>query len=80
MGVTVNESTHSHWQDADLPLPFARENPAPYMHMVMTTRGAKPVQCRLPADNEIAVVDWVNFTDLVDTIGVYVLQILIQII
>lgn len=69
MGVTKNESIHSHLQDSDLPLPFVRDNPVPYMHMVMTNRGAKPVQCRLPADNEIAVVDWVNFTDLVDTMG-----------
>lgn len=69
MGVTENESIHSHSIDADLPLPFAREFPVPHMHMVMTNRGLKPVQCRLPADNEIAVVDWVNFTDLVDTMG-----------
>lgn len=71
MGVTEFESMHLNMQDADLPLPFARENPVPYMHMVMTSRGAKPVQCRLPADNEIAVVDWVNFTDLVDTMGTH---------
>lgn len=71
MGVTEFESMHSNMLDADLPLPFARENPVPYMHMVMTSRGAKPVQCRLPADNEIAVVDWVNFTDLVDTMGTH---------
>ncbi|TCB23576.1 replication protein [Acinetobacter sp. ANC 4635] len=67
MGVTESQSMHSHWQDADLPLPF-RENPVPYEHMVMTARGPKPVQCRLPADNEIAVVDWLNFTDTVETV------------
>lgn len=69
MGLKKSESMHSHLQDADLPLPFEREFPVPYMHMVMTDRGAKPVQCRLPADNEIAVVDWVNFTDTIETLG-----------
>lgn len=70
MGEKKSESIHSHWQDADLPLPFDRVNPVPYMHMVMTSRGPRPVQCRLPADNEIAVVDWVNFTDTVETMGI----------
>jgi len=69
MGEKKSESMHSHWQDADLPLPFEREFPVPYMHMVMTSRGPRPVQCRLPADNEIAVVDWINVTDIVDTMG-----------
>jgi DNA relaxase NicK len=70
MGVKKSESMHSHLQDADLPLPFERINPVPYMHMVMTGRGPRPVQCRLPADNEIAVVDWVNFTDSVATLDI----------
>ena len=69
MGVTEFESMHSHLQDADLPLPFQRLNPAPYLHMVMTGRGPKQVPCRLPADNEIAVVDWVNFTDSCATLN-----------
>lgn len=68
MGEKKSESMHSHLQDADLPLPFDREFPVPYQHMVMTNRGPRPVQCRLPADNEIAVVDWVNFTDSVGTL------------
>ncbi|EMN4054312.1 replication initiation factor domain-containing protein, partial [Acinetobacter baumannii] len=37
--------------------------------MVMTSSGVKPVQCRLPADNEIAVIDWVNFTIGIETLG-----------
>ena len=69
MGVTEFESMHSHLQDADLPLPFERLNPAPYLHMVMTSRGAKQVPCRLPADNEICIVDWVNFTDSCGTLN-----------
>lgn len=68
MGVTVSESRMD-TADWDLPLPFARENPVPYMHMVSTNSGMKPVQCRLPADNEIAVVDWVNFTIGIETLG-----------
>ncbi|ELW79450.1 replication initiation factor [Acinetobacter sp. WC-743] len=55
--------------DWDLITPFAREFPTPYMHMVSTSSGVKPVQCRLPADNEIAVVDWVNFTFGIETIS-----------
>lgn len=60
---------HSHLKDSDLPLPFERPFAVPHVHMVMTSKGAKEVQCRLPADNEIAVVDWVNFTDSIDTYG-----------
>nr|WP_180027886.1 replication initiation factor domain-containing protein [Acinetobacter sp. YH16032] len=55
--------------DWDLVTPFEREFPTPYMHMVMTSKGVKPVQCRLPADNEISVVDWVNFTFGIETIS-----------
>ena len=68
MGVTEFESMHSHLQDADLPLPFERPFAVPHLHMVMTSRGAKQVQCRLPADNQIAVIDWVNFTDSCGTL------------
>lgn len=76
MGEKKNESIHAHLQDADLPLPFERLNPIPHMHMVMTGRGPRPVQCRLPADNEIAVVDWVNFTDSVATLDIKFLNAL----
>lgn len=69
MGVTEFESMHSRMQDADLPLPFDRSFPVPHVHMVMTGRGPKQVQCRLPADKEICVVDWVNFTDSTMTLG-----------
>lgn len=68
MGVTVSDPRMDS-TDWDLQLPFSRENPVPYMHMISTTSGAKPVQCRLPADNEIAVVDWVNFTIGIETMG-----------
>ena len=69
MGVQEFESIHSHFKDADLPLPFERPYAVPHLHMVMTSRGAKQVQCRLPADNEIAVIDWVNFTDSCGTLN-----------
>ena len=69
MGVQEFESMHSHLKDADLPLPFERQFAVPHLHMVMTARGAKQVQCRLPADNEIAVIDWVNFTDSCATLN-----------
>ena len=69
MGVQEFESMHSHLKDADLPLPFERPFAVPHLHMVMTSRGAKEVQCRLPADNQIAVIDWVNFTDSCGTLG-----------
>lgn len=69
MGVTKSESMHSLPKDADLPLPFDRPFAVPHAHLVMTARGPKQVQCRLPADNEIAVIDWVNFTDSVATLN-----------
>lgn len=68
MGVTVSAARMDS-ADWDLQTPFARTNPVPYMHMVKTSTGIKPVQCRLPADNEIAVVDWVNFTIGIETLG-----------
>lgn len=68
MGVTISDSRMD-TADWDLVTPFAREFPTPYMHMVSTSTGVKPVQCRLPADNEIAVVDWVNFTFGIETIS-----------
>ena len=67
MGVTVSKP---HWDaDADLPWVADSSNPVPYMHMITTSSGPKPVQCRLPADNEVAVVDWVNFTVGIETLG-----------
>lgn len=69
MGEKLNQPSRMDTTDWDLELPFARENPVPYMHMISTSSGAKPVQCRLPADNEIAVVDWVNFTIGIETVG-----------
>lgn len=69
MGVTESESMYSHLKDADLPLPLDRPFAVPHLHMVMTSRGPKQVQCRLPADNEIAVIDWVNFTDSCGTLS-----------
>ena len=73
MGVTKNEFTMD-TADWDLITPFEREFPTPYMHMVMTSKGVKPVQCRLPADNEIAVIDWVNFTIGIETISTQLLD------
>ena len=69
MGEKLNQPSRMDTTDWDLPLPFDREFPVPYMHMVSTSSGMKPVQCRLPADNEIAVVDWVNFTIGIETMG-----------
>lgn len=68
MGVT-NFDSRMDTADWDLITPFAREFPTPYMHMISTSSGIKPVQCRLPADNEIAVIDWVNFTCGIDGIS-----------
>ena len=78
MGVTKFDSRMDD-ADWDLPLPFDqkalhRENPIPYMHMVSTTSGIKPVQIRLPADNEIAVPDWVNFTFGIETLSEHLLD------
>ncbi|MCU4389286.1 replication initiation factor domain-containing protein [Acinetobacter courvalinii] len=41
----------------------------PYQRMVSTSKGVKPIECRLPAPNEIAVIDWVNFTIGIETMG-----------
>lgn len=68
MGVTVSES-HCNSADSDLPWVSDSSNPLPYMHMISTSSGPKPVQCRLPAENEVAVVDWVNFTIGIETLG-----------
>lgn len=54
---------------ADYDLPYQSEFSTPYMHMIMTNDGVKPVQCRMPAQNECAIVDWVNFTCGIETFG-----------
>ncbi len=66
MGVKTSDTQ---LQDADLPYQEHSLYTIPYAHMVMTSSGVKPVQCRLPADNEIAVIDWVNFTIGIETLG-----------
>lgn len=60
---------------ADSDLPYASEYATPYMHMIMTSEGVKPVQCRIPAHNECAIVDWVNFTIGSETFGDHFLDI-----
>lgn len=66
MGVTVSNSCTPL---ADLDLPFPTEFPTLYTHVVKTAQGVKEVPIRLPAQNEIAVVDWVNFTQGIETLG-----------
>ena len=66
MGVTVSNSCT---QPADLDIPFPTEFPTLYTHFVKTTSGIKEVPVRLPANNEIAIVDWVNFTIGIETLG-----------
>ena len=55
MGVTVSDS---YTQPADFDIPFPTEFPTLYTHLVKTTSGIKEVPVRLPANNEIAIVDW----------------------
>lgn len=66
MGVTVSNPCTP---PADLDIPFPTEFPTLYTHFVKTTSGIKEVPVRLPADNEIAIVDWVNFTIGIETLG-----------
>ena len=66
MGVTVSNSCTP---PTDLDLPFPSEFPTLYTHLVKTTSGVKEVPTRLPAENEIAIVDWVNFTIGIETLG-----------
>ena len=66
MGVTVSNPCTP---PADLDIPFPTEFPTLYTHLVKTTSGVKEVPVRLPADNEIAIVDWVNFTIGLETLG-----------
>lgn len=66
MGVTVSNPCTP---PTDLDIPFPTEFPTLYTHFVKTTAGVKEVPVRLPADNEIAIVDWVNFTIGIETLG-----------
>ena len=66
MGVTVSDSCT---QPTDFDIPFPTEFPSLYTHLVKTTSGVKEVPVRLPAENEIAIVDWVNFTIGIETLG-----------
>lgn len=66
MGVQVSNSCTP---PTDLDLPFPSEFPTLYTHLVKTTSGVKEVPTRLPAENEIAIVDWVNFTIGIETLG-----------
>lgn len=66
MGVTVSDPFTA---PTDLDIPFPTEFPTLYTHLVKTTAGVKEVPVRLPAQNEIAIVDWVNFTIGIETLG-----------
>lgn len=66
MGVTVSDPCTA---SADLDIPFPTEFPTLYTHLVKTSAGVKEVPIRLPAENEIAIVDWVNFTIGIETLG-----------
>jgi len=66
MGVTVSDTQP---QDADLPFQRHELYTIPSTHMLMTNDGVKHVEFRMPADNEIAVIDWVNFTIGIETMG-----------
>nr|WP_252150031.1 replication initiation factor domain-containing protein [Acinetobacter cumulans] len=66
MGVTVSNPCTA---PSDFDLPFPTEFPTLYTHLVKTASGVKEVPTRLPAENEIAIVDWVNFTFGIETLG-----------
>ncbi len=65
MGVKVSD-THPQF---DLPYQDNPLYPIPHTHMLMTNDGVKHVEYRMPADNEIAVIDWVNLTCGIETLG-----------
>ncbi len=65
MGVKVSDT------QPQFDLPY-QDNPLyaiPHTHMLMTNDGVKHVEYRMPADNEIAVIDWVNLTCGIETLG-----------
>lgn len=66
MGVTKFDTQP---QDADLPFQEHSLYTIPRTHMLLTNDGVKHVEYRMPADNEIAVIDWVNFTIGIETMG-----------
>ncbi|MBR7703155.1 replication protein, partial [Acinetobacter nosocomialis] len=66
MGVKVSDTQP---QDADLPFQEHSLYTIPRTHMIMTNDGVKHIEYRMPADNEIAVIDWVNFTFGIETVG-----------
>lgn len=66
MGVTKFDTQP---QDADLPIFQHSLYTIPRTHMILTNHGVKHVEYRMPAENEIAVIDWVNFTFGIETMG-----------
>ena len=66
MGVKVSDTRP---QDADLPYQHNPLYTIPSSHMIMTNDGVKHIEYRMPAENEIAVIDWVNFTCGIETLG-----------
>lgn len=66
MGVTKSDTQP---QDADLPIFQHSLYTIPRTHMILTNDGVKHVEYRMPAENEIAVIDWVNFTIGIETMG-----------
>jgi phage replication initiation protein len=66
MGVTKFDTQP---QDADLPIFQHSLYTIPRTHMILTNDGVKHVEYRMPAENEIAVIDWVNFTIGIETMG-----------
>ncbi|WEI01388.1 replication initiation factor domain-containing protein [Acinetobacter soli] len=66
MGVTKFDTQP---QDADLPIFQHSLYTIPRTHMILTNDGVKHVEYRMPAENEIAVIDWVNFTFGIETMG-----------
>ena len=66
MGVTKFDTQP---QDADLPIFQHSLYTIPRTHMLLTNDGVKHVEYRMPAENEIAVIDWVNFTFGIETMG-----------
>ncbi|MEQ1343693.1 replication initiation factor domain-containing protein [Acinetobacter seifertii] len=66
MGVKVSDTQP---QDADLPFQEHSLYTIPRTHMIMTNDGVKHIEYRMPADNEIAVIDWCNFTFGIETVG-----------
>ncbi|MCU4379973.1 replication initiation factor domain-containing protein [Acinetobacter haemolyticus] len=71
MGVKVSDTRP---QDADLPYQHNPLYTIPHTHMIMTNDGVKHIEYRMPSDNEIAVIDWVNFTIGLESLGDHLWQ------